>query len=86
MITNDCKTCTPCEGCDPTKIAYMDVFEPCDNFDPCDYCDPCISNETCSYCGNRMCRCELKTDTDEDTDDGPMHSGCDKMGWAFGWD
>ena len=69
MITNNCKTCTPCEGCDPAKIVCEEGIK------PCDICDPCRRSEICSYCGNGFCRC----DTFIDTDDGSMHRDCAKL-------
>jgi hypothetical protein len=71
MITKDCKTCSPCEGCDPSKIVLpMEYAE--DSIEPCDMCDPCSRWEKCAYCGNGFCRC----DSIEETEDGPMHPDC----------
>jgi hypothetical protein len=69
VITNNCTTCTPCEGCDPAKIVCEEGIK------PCDICDPCNSNQRCSYCGNHLCKC----DPIVDTDDGPMHRDCAKL-------
>jgi hypothetical protein len=73
LITDNCKTCTPCEGCDPAKIVCEEGIK------PCDICDPCNSNQRCSYCDNHLCKC----DSIIDTDDGPMHSSCAaKLSWS----
>ena len=71
MITGHCKSCTPCEGCNPDQIILpQDMVN--DGIKPCDVCDPCNSNQICSYCGNGFCRC----DPIIETEDGPMHKGC----------
>lgn len=71
MITDNCETCTPCEGCNPSKIVLPKELSE-DGIEPCDMCDPCNANQTCAYCGNGFCRC----DSIEDTEDGPMHPSC----------
>ncbi len=74
MITGDCKTCTPCEGCEPEKLfRSQDMVE--GKIDPCDICDPCNSTFRCSYCGNAFCRCDHALETEE----GPMHVDCANM-------
>lgn len=76
MITSNCGTCTPCEGCEPEKIVCPEGMG-----DPCEICDPCCKPEICSYCRNGFCQCDLIVETA----DGPMHVDCAKRDNHQNW-